>query len=216
MNPVCKTTGSRGFWNDTGRTGIGAWIFSTDHKRIGLLYFYSVLAFFLVGVVLGLLLRIELMAPGRTIMAPQTYNALFTVHGVAMIFLFIIPVIPASFGNMLMPIQIGARDVAFPRLNLLSWWLYTIGAGTVLISLFTGGGPERAEEQQRMVSHLTNNETYFFREQPQLEVFANHVLRSVKERKSKSGERTMSVASIGCSTGARTGPTGPSGSRTST
>ncbi len=130
----------RGFWTDTGKTGIGAWIFSTDHKRIGLLYFYSVLFFFLVGVILGLLMRIELMAPGRDIMGPQTYNALFTLHGVVMIFLFIIPGIPGAFGNMVMPIQIGAPDVSFPRLNLFSWWLYAIGAVLVLTSLFTGGG----------------------------------------------------------------------------
>jgi len=129
-----------GFWGDTGKSGIRSWIFSTDHKRIGLLYLYSVLGFFLVGVILGLLLRIELMAPGRTIMGAQTYNAVFTVHGVVMIFLFIIPGIPASFGNLVMPIQIGARDVAFPKLNLFSWWLYAIGAVIVLTSLFSGGG----------------------------------------------------------------------------
>jgi len=128
------------FWNDTGASGIRSWIFSTDHKRIGLLYLYSTFAFFLVGVVLGLLLRIELMAPGRTIMGPQTYNALFTVHGVTMIFLFILPSFPGAFGNLVMPIQVGARDVAFPRLNLLSWWLYIIGAVIILISLFSGGG----------------------------------------------------------------------------
>jgi cytochrome c oxidase subunit I len=129
------------FWNDTGKTGITAWIFSTDHKRIGLLYFYTVLGFFLIGVMLGLTLRIELMTPGRTIMGPQTYNALFTVHGVVMIFLFIIPGFPGAFGNLIMPIQIGARDVAFPRLNLFSWWLYIIGAAVILTSLVTGGGP---------------------------------------------------------------------------
>ncbi|GFO67597.1 cytochrome c oxidase subunit 1 [Geomonas limicola] len=129
-----------GFWGDTGKTGIGSWIFSTDHKRIGLLYLYSVTGFFLVGVILGLLIRLELMAPGKTIVDAPTYNALFTVHGVVMIFLFIIPGIPASFGNLVMPIQIGARDVAFPRLNLFSWWLYAIGAVVVLTSLFTGGG----------------------------------------------------------------------------
>jgi cytochrome c oxidase subunit I len=129
------------FWNDTGKTGVVAWIFSTDHKRIGLLYFYSVFTFFLVGMTLGGLLRIELMAPGRTIVGPQTYNALFTVHGVVMIFLFIIPAFPGAFGNLVMPIQIGARDVAFPRLNLLSWWLYIIGAATIITSLFTGNGP---------------------------------------------------------------------------
>jgi cytochrome c oxidase subunit I len=132
---------TRGFWDDTGKTGIKSWIFSTDHKRIGLLYLYCVLAFFLVGALLGMLIRLELIAPGPTIMEAQTYNALFTVHGVVMIFLFIIPGIPTSFGNMIMPIQIGARDVAFPRLNLFSWWLYAIGSVIVLISLLGGGGP---------------------------------------------------------------------------
>ncbi len=141
MNNSEQFPAATSFWNDTGKTGIGSWIFSTDHKRIGFLYFYSVLAFFLVAVCLGVLIRIELMAPGRTIMGPQTYNAVFTVHGVIMIFLFIIPGFPGAFGNLIMPIQIGARDVAFPRLNLLSWWLYIVGAAIILISLFTGGGP---------------------------------------------------------------------------
>ena len=136
-----QPAGSNGFWNDTGRSGIASWIFSTDHKRIGLLYFYSTLGFFLVGALLGLILRIELMAPGRTIMGPQSYNAVFTVHGVVMIFLFILPAFPGAFGNLVMPIQIGSRDVAFPRLNLFSWWLYITGAATILTSLFTGGGP---------------------------------------------------------------------------
>jgi cytochrome c oxidase subunit 1 len=138
MTPSSPTTSS--FWNDTGRTGITAWIFSTDHKRVGFLYFYSVFTFFLIAVALGVLLRIELMAPGRTIMGPQTYNAVFTVHGVLMIFLFIIPGFPGVFGNLIMPIQIGARDVIFPRLNLFSWWLYIIGAAVIVTSLFTGGG----------------------------------------------------------------------------
>ena len=138
---IASIEGGRGFWTDSGKSGIGAWIFSTDHKRIGLLYFYSVLAFFLVGVLLGLLLRLELIAPGRTIVGPQTYNALFTLHGVVMIFLFIIPGIPAAFGNMILPLQLGARDVAFPKLNLLSWYLYMVGALLALTSLFTGGGP---------------------------------------------------------------------------
>ena len=141
MTPAAPPVIAPSFWNDTGKTGIAAWIFSTDHKRIGLLYFYSVLAFFLVGMTIGGLLRIELMAPGRTIVGPQTYNALFTVHGVVMIFLFIIPGFPGAFGNMVLPIQIGARDVAFPRLNLLSWWFYIIGAAIILVSLFTGDGP---------------------------------------------------------------------------
>jgi len=130
-----------GFWSDSGKTGLSAWIFSTDHKRIGLLYLFSTFGFFLTGVLLGLILRLELMAPGRTLMGADTYNAVFTVHGVVMIFLFILPGFPGAFGNLVMPIQIGARDVAFPRLNLLSWWLYMGGALIVLTSLFTGGGP---------------------------------------------------------------------------
>ncbi len=122
-------------------SGIFSWIFSTDHKRIGLLYFWSIVAFFLTGVTLGLVIRLELFLPGETIVSAQTYNSLFTLHGVIMIFLFIIPGIPAAFGNLVLPIQIGAKDVAFPRLNLLSWWLYAIGAAMALSSLFSGGGP---------------------------------------------------------------------------
>ena len=135
------TTSDRGFFGEGNYPSIFGWIFSTDHKRIGLLYFWSVTAFFCVGVLLGLLLRLELFAPGETIMGPQTYNAAFTLHGVIMIFLFIIPGIPAAFGNLIMPIQIGARDVSFPKLNLFSWWLYITGAVLAVTSLFTGGGP---------------------------------------------------------------------------
>jgi len=131
----------RGFFENSGsRCGIRAWIFSTDHKRIGLLYFWSIVGFFILGAMLGVLIRLELIAPGKTIMGAQTYNAAFTLHGVTMIFLFIIPSIPAAFGNLMMPIQIGARDVAFPRLNLISWWLYIGGALLAVTSLFTGGG----------------------------------------------------------------------------
>jgi cytochrome c oxidase subunit 1 len=122
-------------------SGLLGWILSTDHKRIGILYLISVSTFFLVAVCLGLLMRLELIAPGKTIMNAQTYNAVFTLHGVIMIFFFVIPGIPAALGNFVMPIQIGARDVAFPRLNLMSWYLYVLGAILVLIALFTGGGP---------------------------------------------------------------------------
>ncbi len=142
MNDMTATTPpGRGFFADGRYPGIFGWIFSTDHKRIGLLYLWSIVTFFCVGVLLGLLIRLELFSPGETIMGAQTYNAVFTLHGVIMIFLFIIPGIPAAFGNLIMPIQIGARDVAFPRLNLLSWWLYIGGATLALTSLFTGGGP---------------------------------------------------------------------------
>lgn len=123
------------------RSFILSWVLSTDHKRIGILYLVSILTFFIAGMTIGLLMRIELIAPGRTIVSATTYNAMFTLHGVIMIFLFIIPGIPASFGNFVLPLQIGARDVAFPRLNLLSWWLFIMGAILAVVSLFTGGGP---------------------------------------------------------------------------
>ncbi|MBE0599550.1 MAG: cbb3-type cytochrome c oxidase subunit I [Desulfuromonadales bacterium] len=141
MEESIKAAGSddRGFLG--GERGLRSWIFSTDHKRIALLYLWSIMSFFLVGMTLGFLIRLELIAPGATIMGAQTYNALFTLHGVIMIFLFIIPVVPAVLGNFLLPLHIGAEDVAFPRLNLLSWWFYLIGALMALASLFTGGGP---------------------------------------------------------------------------
>ncbi len=121
--------------------GIFGWIFTTDHKRIGLLYLISTLSFFAVGVSLGLIMRLELIKSGMHIISAQTYNAVFTVHGVVMIFLFIIPGIPASLGNFIMPLQIGARDVAFPKINILSWWLFIMGGAVIITSLFTGGGP---------------------------------------------------------------------------
>ena len=130
------------FYHTQGKhRGILAWILSTDHKRIALLYGASLFSFFAVGVSLGLLMRAKLIAPGVHFISAQTYNAVFTLHGVIMIFLFIIPGIPAVLGNFLLPLQIGARDVAFPRLNLLSWWFYIAGAACALTSLFTGGGP---------------------------------------------------------------------------
>lgn len=121
--------------------GIFAWILSTDHKRIGILYLIAMMIFFAVGVTFGFLMRLELISPGKTIMDPQTYNSIFTLHGIIMIFLFIIPGLPAVFGNFFLPIMLGAKDVAFPRLNLLSWYLYMIGGLVAIISVFLPGGP---------------------------------------------------------------------------
>ncbi len=121
--------------------GIKAWILSTDHKRIGILYLIALLSFFAVGVTFGFLIRLELLTPGRTIVDAQTYNEFFTLHGVIMIFLFVIPGLPAVFGNFFLPIMIGAKDVAFPRLNLLSWYLYVTGGLLVLLSILLPGGP---------------------------------------------------------------------------
>ena len=119
--------------------GIFGWIFSTDHKRIGLLYLYSIASFFIVGAILGLLMKLELIAPGKTVMEAQTYNGIFTLHGITMIFLVVIPGIPAIFGNFMLPIMIGAKDVAFPRLNLASWWIYMLGAVVAISSQFMSG-----------------------------------------------------------------------------
>ena len=123
------------------KKGIFSWIFSVDHKRIGLLYLYSLMTFFLVGVTLGILMRLELLNPGKDLMEAKTYNQVFTLHGVIMIFLFIIPSIPAVFGNFFLPIMLGTDDVSFPRLNLLSWWIYIIGALMALSTLVFGDGP---------------------------------------------------------------------------
>jgi len=123
------------------KRGLFSWIFTLDHKRIGLLYLYSVGSFFLVGALLGVLMRLELLNPGADLITAQTYNQVFTLHGVIMVFLFIIPSIPAVFGNFFLPIMIGTDDVAFPRLNLFSWWLYVIGALFALSTLVFGDGP---------------------------------------------------------------------------
>jgi cytochrome c oxidase subunit I len=120
--------------------GIASWIFSTDHKRIAILYMISLFSFFLVGMLLGLLIRLELMNPGEQFITARVYNSVFTLHGMIMIFLFIVPGIPAAIGNFVLPLQLGAEDVAFPRLNLLSWWVYVAGAVMALTALFTGGG----------------------------------------------------------------------------
>jgi len=140
---MSDTLGVKNFYQQSTNkhTGILSWLLTKDHKRIGLMYMMAILTFFIVGMLIGLLMRLELIAPGRTIMGAQAYNTLFTLHGVIMIFLFIIPGLPAIFGNFFLPIQIGAADVAFPRLNLLSWYIYIIGAILVIVSLFLPGGP---------------------------------------------------------------------------
>lgn len=123
-------------------SGILSWLITTDHKRIALLYLYSVIFWFLFAMGLGFLIRLELMFIGETIFEADTYNAVFTLHGVIMIFLFVIPAIPAIFGNFVLPIQIGADDVFFPKINLLSWYLYILGSLLAVLSLFADGPPD--------------------------------------------------------------------------
>jgi cytochrome c oxidase subunit 1 len=118
--------------------GVMSWLITLDHKRIGVMYLVAVILAFFLGGVMALLVRLELLAPGRTIMDGSTYNRVFTLHGAIMVFLFIIPSIPAAIGNFVLPIMLGAKDVAFPRLNLLSFYIYIIGTIFALTSIVTG------------------------------------------------------------------------------
>src|SRR5258707_7371072 len=127
------------YLNATYGSGIRSWLLTTDHKRIALLYLCSVTVFFFIGGVLATMIRIHLLTPGGALVTPETYNKLFTMHSVAMIFFFLIPSIPAVFGNFLIPLMIGAKDLAFPKINLLSWYIYIIGGCFVLYSFGTGG-----------------------------------------------------------------------------
>ena len=119
--------------------GLKSWLLTTDHKRIALLYLGSVTVFFFIGGLFATLIRIHLLTPTGYLVTPETYNKLFTMHGVAMIFFFLIPSIPAVLGNFLIPLMIGAKDLAFPKINLLSWYIYMIGGCFVLYSFGTGG-----------------------------------------------------------------------------
>ena len=119
--------------------GLWSWLTTLDHKRIGIMYMITVFSFFLLGGIFALLIRIELFSIGETIMNSAVYNQIMTYHGAIMIFLVIIPGIPAFMGNFVLPLQLGAKDVAFPRLNLLSWYLLIIGAVVMCSSLFLGG-----------------------------------------------------------------------------
>src|SRR4030095_14023497 len=102
--------------------GVTSWLFTRDHKRIALLYLMSITLFFFLGGAFAVVIRLELLTPAGDLVQAETYNRLFTMHGVIMVFFFLIPSIPAVLGNFLVPLMIGARDLAFPRLNLLSWY----------------------------------------------------------------------------------------------
>lgn len=118
--------------------GLKSWLCTLDHKRIGVMYLIFVVASFLLGGIFALLLRLELLTPTQLIFTAKQYNQLFTLHGAVMIFLFIVPSIPASLGNFLLPLMIGAKDVAFPRLNLASFYIYVFGAVFCVYSIFSG------------------------------------------------------------------------------
>jgi len=126
---------------DGTRAGLRGFLTSTNHKRIGILYMSAILTFFAIAVVLGVLMRIQMLSPDSKFLSGQAYNSLFTIHGIMMIFLVVIPGIPTIFGNFFLPILIGGEDMSFPRLNLFSWYLYMLGAFVVLASLAFGTGP---------------------------------------------------------------------------
>jgi cytochrome c oxidase subunit 1 len=119
--------------------GIRSWLFTTDHKRIALLYLLSITFFFFIGGFYALLIRLELLTPQGDLMQADTYNKVFTMHGQIMVFFFLIPSIPAVLGNFLVPMMIGAKDLAFPRINLLSWYIYIIAGILYLHCMVTGG-----------------------------------------------------------------------------
>src|SRR5690606_33549322 len=120
-------------------SGWRSWAFTLDHKRIGIMYLIAVLGSFLLGGIMALILRAELVTPKRLFMSEEVYNHMFTLHGAVMTFLFIIPSIPAALGNFLLPIMLGAKDLAFPRLNLASFYLWVVGAIFFLLSIVLDG-----------------------------------------------------------------------------
>jgi len=119
--------------------GVMSWLLTLDHKRIALLYLISITLFFFLGGAFAVLIRLELLTPAGDLVESETYNKLFTMHGVIMVFFFLIPSIPAVLGNFLIPMMIGARDLAFPRLNLASWYIYTLGGLFTLVAAIFGG-----------------------------------------------------------------------------
>src|SRR4051794_32008002 len=119
---------------------VRSWLLTKDHKRIALLYLASVTFFFILGGIYAMVIRLELLTPPGDLVSSDTYNKMFTQHGIIMVFFFLIPSIPAVLGNFLIPMMIGAKDLAFPRINLLSWYLYMAGGTLTIWALLAGGG----------------------------------------------------------------------------
>ena len=119
--------------------GLKSWLLTGDHKQIAMLYLFSITFFFVIGGVLAGLIRLELLTPPSDLMATDTYNKVFSMHGIIMVFLFLVPSVPATIGNFLIPLMVGARDLAFPKINLLSWYLYMGGGLFILAAMVLGG-----------------------------------------------------------------------------
>ncbi|MBV9500713.1 MAG: cytochrome c oxidase subunit I [Acidobacteriaceae bacterium] len=121
------------------KVGLLSWLLTTDHKRIAILYTFSITVFFFIGGFFALMMRLELLSPRNWLVSAETYNKLFTMHGIIMVWFFLIPSIPGTLGNFLIPMMVGAKDVAFPKLNLLSWYIFMLGGGVTVYALFRGG-----------------------------------------------------------------------------
>src|SRR3982750_2042399 len=119
--------------------GMASWLLTKDHKRIAILYLLPITAMFFIGAYFMAVVRLHLMTPEGALLSADTYNRSFTAHGIIMVFFFLVPVVPSVLGNFLLPLMIGARDLAFPRLNLASWYIYMIGAAMILWVIFSGG-----------------------------------------------------------------------------
>ena len=131
------TLPKRSYLNDG--YGLKSWLLTGDHKRIAILYLISITFFFFIGAFFAGMVRLELLTPPNDLMAADTYNKMFTMHGIVMVFLFLVPSVPATIGNFVLPIMVGAKDLAFPKINLLSWYLYVAGGVMTLAALILGG-----------------------------------------------------------------------------
>src|SRR6202789_464076 len=123
----------------TEKEGLASWLLTSDHKRIAILYLITVVAFFFIGGLFAVLIRLELATPAGDLADSHKYNKLFTMHGIIMVFFFLIPSIPAILGNFVLPMMVGAKDLAFPKINLLSWYLYVFAGIFILWALVSGG-----------------------------------------------------------------------------
>jgi len=137
--PVSGHETSHGGSYLTARRGIASWLFTLDHKRIGVMYLVTILSFFMVGGLIAMAVRAELFTPEGDLFTADTYNRLFTLHGAIMVFLVLVPAVPASLGNFVLPLMLGAKDVAFPKLNLASFHIYVLGALFLVYTLISGG-----------------------------------------------------------------------------
>src|SRR3954447_16702482 len=134
-----KTEGEIAPQNYLSDHSVRSWLLTTDHKRIGILYLCTIIVFFFIASMAAALMRIELLTPQGDLVTSETYNKLFTIHGVLMVWFFLIPSIPTVLGNFVLPLMLGARDVAFPRLNLASWYIFVAGGLLALYSIIAGG-----------------------------------------------------------------------------